>query len=300
MVELSQQITNGIFTGATYALVAVGFGLTFSVLGIINFAHPDFMMLGAYVAFVVLTVLGVSPSGPTLLFLLVLLVAGALTAGFAGLVLERIVIRPLRRTSVLIPFIATAGISLVMENSAQAVFGVDPVAIPQLLPQDSLNLGGVFVTVGQFVTLALAMVVFGVIFAYLRWTRWGLATRAVAELPDVASAFGIPVTRVFQLTIGLSAAMAGVAGIAIGLLYGTAAPTMGLLFGLKSFVCMLVAGNRHLAGIVVVGLGLGILEALVGGYVTSSLRDAVGFVVLILALMARPNGLFGSYPAKRA
>ena len=129
----------------------------------------------------------------------------------------------------------------------------------------------------------------------MRRTSWGRATRAIAERPDVAAAFGVNVGRICQFTILMASSMAGVAAVSVGTLYGSASAFVGLLYGLKAFVCMLVAGNRYFEGVMVVGLGIGIIESLVTGYLSSSLRDAAAFFVLIGVLYFRPNGLFGSY-----
>lgn len=296
MLEFIQQVANGLFTGSAYALVAMGFGLVFSAMRVINLAHPDLMMIGAYISFLILSLASDHVAGPVVVLLLaaVLITAAACTA-LIGLVLERTVIRPLRGSNIMIPFIATAGISIALQGSAQWIFGPDPRGMPSLFPSASLVFAGIIVSVSQLVTLMLAIAVTVVVAVYMRWTKWGRATRAVAELPDIASASGINVTRVYQLSIGVASAMAGVAGVTIGLLYSSASPYMGLLFGLKSFVCMLVAGNRNLEGIALVGLTLGVTEALVAGYVSSSFRDAIAFALLLLVLIARPSGLFGSY-----
>ena len=297
MLELGQQIANGVFTGSAYALVAVGFGLVFSAMRVINMAHPELMMVGAYASFVVLSMVGsIEASLPVLILLMLLvLVVAAAASGIVGLVLERTVIRPLRGRNIIVPFIATAGISIALQGAAQWIFGPEQLRIPRVLPTKSLDVFGIIITVPQLFTLALTIAATLFIMWYMRLTKWGRATRAVAEIPDVASASGVNVSRVYQLSIGIASGMAGIAGVAIGVLYGSALPFMGLIFGLKSFVCMLVAGNRNLEGIVAVGLGLGLTEALVAGYVSSPFRDAIAFAVLLLILAVRPNGLFGSY-----
>ena len=205
------------------------------------------------------------------------------------------VIRPTRGTYLLIPFIATGGVAIFLQNGAQRVWGADPVLVPSIIPFHALNLGGVTFTSMQLTTFFTGVVVMAVLRYYVRSTRWGRATRAVAERADVAAACGVNVNQVSQLTMVISAMMAGAAGVSIGLLYTSAAPFMGLLFGLKSFVCMLVAGNRNIEAIMAVGLSLGVVEALVTGYLTSNLRDAVAFTVLLVVLFFRPRGLFGSY-----
>jgi branched-chain amino acid transport system permease protein len=294
-----QQLVNGLMIGSTYAVVALGFGLVFSVMRVVNLAHPEIFMVGAYVAFVVITGLHVQGQGLGILvavglFLVVLLVA-MLVTGVAGLVLERLVIRPTRGTYILTPFIATSGVSIALQNSAQRLFGPDPVRVPSVIPPQTFVLSGVRVTSMQLATVLTAVVIMLALRYYVHYTRWGRATRAVAEKPDVAAACGVNVNLVSQLTVSIASIMAGAAGVALGLLYTSAAPFMGLLFGLKSFVCMLVAGNRHIEAIMAVGLMLGVVEAMVTGYISSNLRDAVAFALLLAVLFFRPQGLFGSY-----
>lgn len=301
MAEFLQQIVNGIMIGSTYAVVALGFGLVFSVMRVLNLAHSDLVMVGAYVAFLVINAVQGSgetlPLVPAVGFFLVVLAAGMGAGGLGGLILERLVIRPTRGSNILIPFIATAGVAIFLQSGAQYVFGPDPVLVPRVIASRAYNLGGVFVTTTQIITLLTAVVMMVALRYYIRHTKWGLATRAVAELPEVSAACGVNVNRVSQLTIGIASAMAGAAGVTLGVLFTSASPFMGLLFGLKSFVCMLVAGNRHIEGIMAVGLMLGLMEAMVTGYVSSSLRDAVAFSLLLAILVFRPRGLFGSYEA---
>ena len=299
MEQFFQQLINGIMIGSTYAVVALGFGLIFSVMRVVNLAHPEIFMVGAYVAFVVITRLhlpgqGLGVSVAVGVFLLVLALAMVAT-GVVGLILERLVVRPTRGTYILTPFIATSGVSIVLQNGAQRVFGPDPVRVPGVIPAHTFAFSGVRVTSMQITTVLTAVLIMLALRYYVYRTRWGRATRAVAEKPDVAAACGVNVNLVSQLTVSIASVMAGAAGVTLGLLYSSAAPFMGLLFGLKSFVCMLVAGNRYIEAIMVVGLLLGIVEAMVTGYVSSNLRDAVAFALLLAVLFFRPQGLFGSY-----
>jgi branched-chain amino acid transport system permease protein len=299
MEQFFQQLINGIMIGSTYAVVALGFGLIFSVMRVVNLAHPEIFMVGAYVAFVVITRLHVPGQGLGVsvavgVFLLVLVLAMVAT-GVLGLILERLVVRPTRGTYILTPFIATSGVSIVLQNGAQRVFGPDPVRVPSVIPAHTFVLSGVRVTSMQITTVLTAVLIMLALRYYVYRTRWGRATRAVAEKPDVAAACGVNVNLVSQLTVSIASIMAGAAGVTLGLLYSSAAPFMGLLFGLKSFVCMLVAGNRYIEAIMAVGLLLGVVEAMVTGYVSSNLRDAVAFALLLAVLFFRPQGLFGSY-----
>jgi branched-chain amino acid transport system permease protein len=297
MEQFFQQLINGIMIGSTYAVVALGFGLIFSVMGVVNLAHPEIFMVGAYVAFVAITRLHLPGQGLSVavgVFVLVLVLAMVAT-GVLGLILERLVVRPTRGTYILTPFIATSGVSIVLQNGAQRIFGPDPVRVPGVIPAHTFAVGGVRVTSMQITTVLTAVLIMLALRYYVYRTRWGRATRAVAEKPDVAAACGVNVNLVSQLTVSIASVMAGAAGVTLGLLYSSAAPFMGLLFGLKSFVCMLVAGNRYIEAIMAVGLLLGVVEAMVTGYVSSNLRDAVAFALLLAVLFFRPQGLFGSY-----
>jgi branched-chain amino acid transport system permease protein len=280
-------VVNGLMIGSTYAVVALGFSLVFSVMRVVNMAHPEFFMAGAFGAYATGIYVSRSFFG--------MLVGGMVVAAAVGLVIERLAIRPVRGRYIMIPFIATSGVGIALQHGAERLFGSDPVLVPPAVPTVAYRLGAVSVTSMQLVTLATAAVLMLALRFYVRNTKWGRATRAVAERPEVAAAFGVDVNFVSRLTVGISALMAGAAGVTIGLLYTSAWAFMGMLYGLKSFVCMLVAGNRHIEGVMVIGLLLGVLEALVSRYLTSTLRDAVAFGVLVIVLVFKPNGLFGSY-----
>ncbi len=283
-----QQIANGLVIGSTYAVVALGFALAFTVLRVINFAHPDVFMIGMFAGLVA----GVQfPEGG----LLLAIVVGAVVAGAVGFLIERTVIRPLRGRDVLSTLIGTLGVAIMLQNGMAIIAGPDPVAYPTLLPRRMLEIGPVVLTVKQVVNFGICVLLLAFVSFYVRGTRIGRATRAIAERPDVAAAFGINVGLICTVTIVIASMMGGVAAVSVGTLYGSAWAFVGLLYGLKAFTCMLVAGNRYFEGVMVVGLAIGVIEALVTGYVSSSLKDAVAFFVLIGVLYFRPNGLFGSY-----
>jgi branched-chain amino acid transport system permease protein len=283
-----QQLANGLVIGSTYAVVAIGFALAFTVLRVINFAHPDIFMVGMFAGLVA------AVEWPALGFLVVL-VAGALGAGLVGFALERAVIAPLRGRDVLMTLIGTLGVAIMLQNGMAVIAGPDPIAYPALIPRRFVDIGPVTLTLRQVLNFAVCLALLALVSLYVRGTAWGRATRAIAERPDVAAAFGVNVSRICQFTILLASMMGGVAAVSVGVLYGSAHAFIGLLYGLKAFICMLVAGNRYFEGVMVVGLVIGFVEALVTGYVSSSLRDAAAFFVLIGVLYFRPNGLFGSY-----
>jgi branched-chain amino acid transport system permease protein len=282
-----QQVANGLVIGSTYAVVAVGFALAFTVLRVVNFAHPDIFMIGMLTSLVAVA--------PGLWALPVALVIGTVGALAAGFVLERTVIAPLRGRDMLMTLIGTLGASIMIQNAAALVVGPDPLPYPTLLPRGLVMFGDVFLTTSQLFNFVVCLLLVGFVSFYVRATRFGRASRAIAERPDVAAAFGVDVRRVSQVTILIASAMSGVAAVSVGALYGTASAFVGLTYGIKAFTCMLVAGNRYFEGVVLVGLAMGIVEAIVAGYLSSSLRDAVAFFVLIGVLCFRPNGLFGSY-----
>jgi len=283
-----QQICNGLVIGSTYADVTVGFALAFSVLRVIQFSHPDIFMIGMFSGLVTAEIV---PGGG----LVLALIGGALGSTVVGMVVERTVIAPLRGRDVLTTLIATLGVAIILENGMAAIVGPDPVAFPGLLAGHFYQIGPVLLTLRQVFNLGLSLVLLALASLYVRGTHLGRATRAVAERPDVAAAFGVDIRHVCRMTICLASGMAGIAAVAVGTLYGSASAFVGLLYGLKAFVCMLVAGNRYFESAIAVALALGILEAMVTGYLSSSLRDAVAFFVLIGVLYLRPNGLFGSY-----
>ncbi|MEJ0071974.1 MAG: branched-chain amino acid ABC transporter permease [Pseudomonadota bacterium] len=223
------------------------------------------------------------------------LLGGACGSAAVGMTLERLVIRPLRGRDVLMTLIGTLGVAIMLQNGMAAFMGPDPLPYPEVLPARLLSLGPISLSLRQLANVAICILILAAISYYVRATKLGRATRAVAESPDVAAAFGVDVNRVSQVSIVLASLMAGFAAVSVGMLYGSAWAFVGLLYGLKSFTCMLVAGNRYFEGVMVVAVILGVVEALVTGYVSSSLKDAVAFLVLIGVLYFRPNGLFGSY-----
>lgn len=289
---LLQQIANGLVIGSTYAAVAIGFSLVFTVLRVVNFAHADIFMIGMFAGLLTAKFISSAP--------VVVLLGGILATALAGIILERVVIRPLRGRDVLSTLIATLGVSIVIQNGAAIIAGPDPIRFPTVIESTAIKLGPVTLTSLQLSNFCLCMVMLAAVSFYVRRTKFGRATRAIAERPDMASIFGVNVNLVCQISIVIASTLGGVAGISVGLLYGSAWAFVGTLYGLKAFICMLVAGNRNFEGVMVVALMLGVIEAVVTGYVSSSLKDAIAFIVLIGILMFRPSGLFGSYALPKA
>jgi branched-chain amino acid transport system permease protein len=283
-----QQVCNGLVIGSTYAIVALGFALAFSVLRVVHFAHPDIFMIGMFSGLV-------AANAVPGLALVIAILAGAAGAGAMGYVAERAINSPLRGRDILTTLIGTLGLSIILQNGMALIVGPDPVPYPALLPRIFIDIGPVMLTFRQIADFALSLFLLLLVSGFVRLTRTGRATRAIADRPDVAAAFGVDVPRVCQKTIVFASGVAGIAAVSVGTLYGSASAFIGLTYGLKAFTCMLVAGNRYVEGVVAVAFGLGIIEALVTGYVSSSMKDAVAFLVLIGVLYVRPSGMFGSY-----
>jgi len=285
-----QQIVNGLIIGTTYAVVAIGFSLVFTVLRVINFAHPDIFMVGMFAG-----LLGGIYISDNFIVVFVCGVVGAATVGF---ILERAILRPLRDRDILSTLIATLGVGIVLQNSMAILMGPDPISYPKALPRFLVLDGPITLSLLQIVNGAVTLVIILGLSYFVRATRYGRATRAIAENPDVSAAFGVDVIKVSRVAVVMASGAAGAAAVSVGLLYGSAWAFVGILYGLKSFVCMLVAGNRYFEGVIAVAFFLGVLESLVTGYLSSSWRDGVAFVLLIVVLFFRPDGLFGSYKIK--
>jgi branched-chain amino acid transport system permease protein len=287
MILFIQQVLNGIITGSTYAVVALGFALIFSVMRVVNLSQPDLFMAGTFVGLVV-----ASHFTHNVFFVML---AAALVTGLIGIILERTVFRPLRYQNIMMPFIATAGIAISMQYGLELIFGPDQKPFPALIKQFPLSLGPFTMDSLQLFNVAVAFLIMVGISYYVNRTKMGLATRALAEKPDITATFGVNVGRVAQITVFIATAAAGLAGVSAGVQFQTASVFVADLYGLKSFICMIVAGNRSIEGVMLVGLLLGVTEALVSGFVSSRLQDAVAFFVLIVILNFKPSGLFGSY-----
>jgi branched-chain amino acid transport system permease protein len=291
-----QQLLNGVTWGGIYALIALGYTMVYGVLRLINFAHGDVYMVGAMTGYYAAHALGFAAQ-PSLFGLLVVLAASMLACGLLGAAIERVAYRPLRLRGAgrLAPLITAIGVSLLLENAGQLVFGADPKFFPPLLEsRELLRVGGIALSNVQAVVLATALVLMaGLEFVVMR-TRFGRAIRAVSFDGQAAALMGVPVDRVVMGTFVLGSALAAAAGILVGLSNPKIDPLMGIMPGIKAFVAAVLGGIGNIPGAMVGGLLLGVVETLVSGYLSSTYRDAIAFVVLIAILLYRPTGLFGT------
>jgi len=291
--NLIQQLLNGITWGSIYALIALGYTMVYGVLRLINFAHGEVYMMGAMTGYYTARALGLATE-PSLGGLALVLVTSMLACGLLGAVIERVAYRPLRGAGRLAPLITAIGVSLFLQNTGQLVFGADPKFFPALLRSEEVwRSGDVAVSNIQLTVLVTAVVLMAGLEFIVQRTRFGRAMRAVSYDAPAAALMGVPVDRVITGTFVLGSMLAAAAGILVGLSNPKIEPLMGLMPGLKAFVAAVLGGIGSVPGAMVGGLLLGVIETLVTGYLSSTYRDAIAFVILVLILLYRPTGLFG-------
>ena len=301
MQTLLQNLLNGIAAGSIYALIALGYTMVYGILKLINFAHGDVFMIGAFVGYYsagqLSTRLGPSTGSPARAAVVMLL--AMLICGLLGYIIERVAYRPLRNAPRIASLITAIGVSFLLEYGGQFVFGPDPKFFPTLIEKKILNFGGVTTTNYQLIVLGVAVVFMALLQYIVYATKFGRAMRAVSFSFETASLMGIPTDRIISMTFVLGAMLAGVAGILVGLSYPKIDPLMGIMPGLKAFVSAVLGGIGNVPGAVVGGIVIGIIESFVGGSQYSNFRDAIAFVILILILLFRPSGLFGKYQPEK-
>ncbi len=299
MDQLAQQLVNGLAWGSIYALIALGYTMVYGVLRLINFAHGDVYMIGAMSAFYFAHWLGfgAAPSLPG--FALVMLLS-MLTCAALGALIERVAYRPLRRQPRSAMLTTAIGVSMLLEYGGQLVFGPDPKFFPQLIESRPIvERGGAVVTNIDLLVVAVSVaLMFGLRWLVMR-TRAGMALRAVSVNYDASALMGINVNTIIAMTFMLGSALAAAAGTMVALRNPKIEPLMGLMPGIKAFVAAVLGGIGNFPGAVAGGLLMGVTETLVSGYVSSTYRDAVAFVILIAVLLIKPAGLFGTTAAEK-
>lgn len=307
METLLQQIINGLVQGSVYALVALGYTMVYGILGLINFAHGEVVMVGAMVALASIQVLLAAALSPLLVLVLSVLLAVAVCMAL-GYSIERIAYRPLRNAPRLAPLITAIGVSIVLQNLAMIIWGREYHSFPQLLPNNSHNIGGAIINEVQIAIVITAILVMLGLMLLVHRTRLGRAMRAVAENPTAASLMGVNINKVISTTFMLGSALAAIAGIMVSANYGVVHYYMGFMLGLKAFTAAVLGGIGNLRGAMVGGVLLGLIESLGAGYIGpltggilgSNYQDAFAFFVLIAVLIFRPSGLLGERVAERA
>lgn len=302
-----QQIVNGLVQGSIYALVALGYTMVYGILGLINFAHGDICMIGALTALTVAQALAASGLPAPLVLALSALAAVAVCCAL-GVSIERAAYRPLRRAPRLAPLITAIGVSVLLQYSAALVWGKQYFSMPELVKPREIAVGGIHLTDLQAFIFFLACAVMAALLWFIRSTRAGRAMRATEQNADVAGLMGVNVNHVIALTFLVGSAVGAIAGLMVVLYYGIGHYFMGFMLGLKAFTAAVLGGIGNVAGAMVGGMLLGVVESLAAGYIGdltggvlgSNYRDIVAFLVLVLVLVFRPSGLLGERIADRA
>ena len=309
METLLQQIINGLVLGSMYALVALGYTMVYGIINLINFAHGEVLMVGAITSWAIISGMQESMPGlPGWVVLLVSMVIACVVASALNFAIEKVAYRPLRNSPKLAPLITAIGMSILLQTLAMIIFKPNYKPYPTLLPAAPIEVAGAVITTTQIMILSLTAISLAVLTYVVNYTRLGRAMRATAENPRVAALMGVKPDMVISATFIIGAILATIAGVMYASNYGTVQHTMGFLPGLKAFTAAVFGGIGNLAGAVVGGVLLGLIESLGAGYIGkltggvlgSHYQDIFAFIVLILVLTLRPQGLLGERVADRA
>jgi branched-chain amino acid transport system permease protein len=290
---LIEQLINGITLGSIYAIVALGFTLVFGVLGIINMAHGEIFMVGAFIGVLTTSVLG----WPLWLAFL----ASIVVTSLLGYLLEIFSLRPLRGkkgVSHLAPLISTIGVSIFLENLSHHMFGAGNKPFRTAFAEIRFEIGSITIYLVQITIFVISVILMVGLSVWLSKTKAGKALRATAENLETASILGVDTKKIITLTMIIASGMGGIAGILVGMAFNSVSPQMGLSMGLKGLAIIILGGMGNVKGAMVGGLILGLSETLLVAYGDSGYRDAIAFIMIILILLIRPQGIFGSKTAE--
>lgn len=304
-----QQIVNGLVLGSIYALIALGYTMVYGILGIINFAHGDVLMVGAMSALTAINFLQkYFPNLPDWLTLVIALLFAMPVCAIVAYTIERVAYRPLRNAPRLAPLITAIGVSILVQTLAMMIWGRSPIPFPSVMPTMPVFIGNAVISQTQILLLILAVISMVGLVLLVEKTKMGRAMRATAENPRVAGLMGVNSNSVIVATFGIGAALAAVAGVMWAANYSSAQFAMGFVPGLKAFSAAVLGGIGNIYGAMLGGILLGIIEALGAGYIGdltggvlgSHYQDIFAFVVLIIVLTLRPSGIMGERVADRA
>lgn len=299
MQDFIQHLINGISLGSIYALIALGYTMVYGILKMINFAHSDVYMVGAFAAYYVARFLGIE-SQPGLFTLIILLIVSMVSCSLLGLAIERLAYRPLRGAPKLNILITAIGVSLLLQYGGQIVFGADPKVFPEIMKDFVLfNIGDVELKSFDVTVLGVSLVAMLALQFLIYKTKLGRAMRAVSSNSSVASLLGVNPDRIITFTFIVGSALAGVGSVLVGMKYPKIDPLMGMMVGLKAFVAAVLGGIGNVRGAVLGALIMGLSEEMVVAYLSSTYRDALAFSILIVILIFKPAGLLGQYTTEK-
>ena len=295
---IGQQLVNGLTLGGMYALIALGYTLVYGILLMINFAHSEMFMGGAFAGLFIFNFLGryefftSGGIGLVLLFALTFLGAG-IVIGILGVLIERIAYRPLRNAPRLAPLISAIGMSIFLQQAVLLWITARAVPFPNYVPVGGLSLGGITISNIQIFIILTSLVLLAVLDTWVSKTRMGRAMRAVAQDREAATLMGVDINRIIAVVFFVGPALGALAGIFNGIYYGSIKFDMGFIPGIKSFTAAVIGGIGNLRGAMLGGFLLGIIESLAAGFLSSGYKDVIAFAILILVLVFRPGGLLG-------
>ncbi len=296
---MTQLIWDGLFVGSFYALIALGYSMVYGIIKLLNFAHGDIYMLGAFIGFALLTSLGGLPASLSLGALLVVLLVSMLLTGTAGVIIERLAYRPLRGAPRLAVLITAVGVSFSLEYGVAAIAGPNPRAFPVRLEGGVFDVLGARVSLPQIVLMLIAAILMVALNTYIQKTSTGRAMRSIALDMTGSLLMGINVNAVITRTFFIGSALAGAAGVMAGAYYGKIDFLMGFIIGLKAFTAAVIGGIGNIKGAMLGGLVLGFVEAFGTEWFGGQWRDVFAFSVLILFLTLRPTGILGERVTER-
>ena len=284
-MALLQQIINGLSLVSIYALIALGYTMVYGIIKLINFAHGDIYMIGAFIGLYCGKNLGLS--------LLPTLIISMIGAALCGVIIEKVAYKPLRNSQRITLLITAIGISLLLENGMKLAVGSSPKAFPKLLSTEVIKLGSLSLETSKILMLVVSIMLVVFLQFIVFKTKIGKAMRAASYDIEAASLMGINVNNIISITFAIGSALAGAAGVLVSLAFKVVEPYMGMIPGLKAFIAVVLGGIGSIPGALIGGLLIGLTETLTKAYISTILSDAIVFAILIIILLVKPSGLLG-------
>ena len=285
LINFIEQLINGLRTGSIYALIAIGYTMVYGIAKMINFAHGDIIMVGAYTLYFSISVLGL----PVPIALLITVII----CGVLGVMIEKVAYKPLRSAPPLAVLITAIGMSFFLQSASLLIFGSTPIPFQSVIPNVNISIGPVVISSITVVTLIVTAIAMILLTLFVNKTKLGSAMRAVSEDKGAAELMGINVNSTISMTFAIGSALAAVAGVLYICQYQSMKPTLGALPGIKAFVAAVLGGIGSIPGAMIGGILLGLIESVSKAYISTELADAIVFGVLIVVLLFRPSGLLG-------
>ena len=291
MRTVLEQLINGLSTGSIYALIALGYTMVYGIAKMINFAHGDIIMVGAYALYVVSLLLHI-PVIPSMILTVII-------CAILGITVEKVAYKPLRKAPPLAVLITAIGVSYFLQNLSLLIFKATPIPFQSVIQVPSISIGGLNISGVTLVTLIITIISMVILTLFINKTKAGSAMRAVSEDKGAAELMGINVNRTISMTFAIGSALAAVAGILYICQYQSLRPTLGALPGIKAFVAAVLGGIGNVPGAMLGGIVLGIIESMSKAYISTELSDAIVFGVLVIVLLVKPTGLLGKRKSEK-